>query len=43
MSECHTCMGAHDPAYDASAKRIRAWMLRRLDATPPPVVPKSCS
>jgi hypothetical protein len=38
MNECWLCMGACDPTYHASSKRIRAWMLRRIvDASAPPV------
>ena len=40
MSECWTCMGACDPEFHASAKRIKRWLLNRVDVvpTPPPVI-----
>ena len=40
MSECWTCMGACDPEFHASAKRIKAWLLTRTDVVPvpPPVI-----
>ena len=43
MNECWLCMGACDPTYHASAKRIRAWMLRGLNAAPTVVKPRTFS
>jgi hypothetical protein len=38
---CHTCLdGACDPEFHASSKRIRAWMIRRIDLATPPLPAK---
>jgi hypothetical protein len=34
-------MGPCDPTYHASSKRIRAWMLRGLNAAPPVLKPRT--
>ena len=36
MNECWMCMGAHDPAYHASVRRVRQWLLHRTDVVPMP-------
>jgi hypothetical protein len=37
--ECHLCLGAHDGAYHESVRRLRRWMIRKIDlaSAPPPV------
>ena len=34
--ECWTCLGAHDPTYHASVRRVRQWLLHRTDVVPVP-------
>ena len=40
MNECWLCMGACDPTYHASVRRIRQWLLSRdsVVPVPPPVI-----
>jgi hypothetical protein len=37
MSECWLCMGACDPTYHASVRRVRQWLLHRTDVVPMPM------
>lgn len=39
MSECWTCMGPCDSEYHASSKRLRRWLLRKIDLAAAPVMP----
>ena len=34
---CHICMGEHEAHYHASVRRLRQWMVRRIDLAAPPV------
>ena len=36
MIDCHLCLGACDPAYHASVRRVRQWLLHRVDVVPVP-------
>jgi hypothetical protein len=36
--ECTVCQGAHNDELHQSTRRLRQWLIRGLDAAPPPVI-----